>query len=307
MSIERIFLACVFVVGAACSDSNSASPDSSVAPGDARAGDTSPVGTVVPTTWIDVAAGTFTMGSPAAENCRDADEVAHQVTLTRAFRLDEKEVTRGAFRSLMGYDPSFAEGCGDDCPVESVTWHEAAAYCNALSSAKGLQQCYACSGSGESTSCSPSASPFADCEGYRLPTEAEWEYAARAGTTGAFYNGGITSCMTTDGNAGRIAWYKVNSSGGPHTVKSKDANPWGLYDLSGNVYEWTNDWYQQDLGSAASTDPVGPQSGSERVMRGGAWYYNAHHARSANRERFKPAKRFTFVGFRCAQTQLGGK
>jgi len=260
----------------------------------------------IPGSWVNIKAGSFTMGSPASESCRDADETARAVTLTRAFVMAATEVTQGQYRKLMGKNPAFHSACGDACPVDWVSWHEAAAYCNALSALKGVAGCYQCSGAAGQTRCQPSGKP-GSCAGYRLPSEAEWEYAARAGTKTPFHNGGISSCMTTDAGAGAIAWYKVNASGLPHAVKGKAANAWGLFDMSGNVYEWTADWYRASPGSAAATDPTGPASGTERVFRGGAWYFNAEHARSANRERYSPDKRFTFLGFRCVRTaSLGG-
>ena len=259
----------------------------------------------VPGNWITLKAGSFSMGSPAAEACRDADESARKVTLTRALAISATEVTQGQFSQLMGYNPSFHTACGKQCPVDWVSWHEAAAYCNALSKLRGLPDCYQCSGSEDATRCQLSAARPADCRGFRLPTEAEWEYAARAGSSTAFPNGGISSCMTTDAGAGAIAWYKVNSTGQAHPVKGRAANAWGLYDMAGNVYEWTGDWYTKTLGAAAATDPAGPAKGSERVFKGGAWYFNAEHARPGNRERFAPDKRFTFVGFRCVRTLTG--
>jgi len=272
-----------------------ASPDTAWPPDAAKP-------TIVPTTWISIKPGSFVMGSPTDEACRDPDETAHTVTITRAFALAQTEVTQKQFRSLMGYDPSYRQGCGDDCPVEWVSWHEAAAYCSALSKAKGLPTCYSCAGTAAKATCQPTTQAITSCKGYRLPTEAEWEYAARAGTSTALHAGAITSCMALDSTANTIAWYKSNSGGGTHPVKQKAANSWQLHDMSGNVYEWTNDWYQADPGAAAVTDPVGPAVGAEKTFRGGAWFFNAEHSRSANRERFAPAKRFTFVGFRCARS-----
>ncbi|MFH1132049.1 MAG: formylglycine-generating enzyme family protein, partial [Pseudomonadota bacterium] len=213
-----------------------------------------------------------------------------------------KEVTQEQFQSLMGYSPWFHTDCGKKCSVEWVNWHEAASYCNSLSKAEGKAVCYSCTGVKGDVECELTANNIYDCQGYRLPTEAEWEYAARGGTNSAFCNGNIASCMTEDTNAEKIAWYKVNSGGIVHPAGEKQPNAWGLYDMSGNVYEWTNDWYLSDLGTESKTDPVGPGDGTERVFRGGAWYFNAHHARSANRERFQPSKRFTFLGFRCVRS-----
>jgi formylglycine-generating enzyme required for sulfatase activity len=256
-----------------------------------------------PATWITVKPGAFLMGSPSSEDCRAADETSHKVNLTRAFALQQTEVTQKQFSALMGYNPSFHAACGEDCPVEWVSWHEAASYCNRFSAAEGRAACYSCKGAGAGVTCLRAGAPGAGCKGYRLPTEAEWEYAARAGSTAALYAGGISTCMGKDSTTNTIAWFKSNSGGGTHAVQQKQANAWKLSDMSGNVYEWTDDWYKADLGPAAVVDPTGPAVGTERVYRGGAWYYNAEHARSANRERFAPSKRFTFLGFRCARTQ----
>lgn len=296
----------VGAVLAGCTSADSVSPDG------APSGDVGPSAhdgatvTLEPLSLIEVPPGSFTMGSPDSEPCRDGDEASHPVTLTRPFAITRTEVTQKQFEAAMGYNPAFHSSCGERCPVEWVSWHEAAAFCNAVSAAEARPTCYQCQGSGPAVTCA-ALPDLLSCGGYRLPTEAEWEHAARAGTSSAFHNGGISSCMTTDGNMAKIGWYKVSSRGTTHAVAGLAPNAWGLHDTSGNVYEWTNDWYSPDLGAAAATDPTGPASGSEKVFRGGAWYFNAEHARAANRERFDPAKRFTFVGFRCVITRQGGR
>ena len=300
-----LLMACLALCASGCSDDTSDATDGAALDGTAAgdlAADLGPEKDAqVPGAWITIKAGTFTMGSPAGESCRDADEATRKVTLTRPFEISATEVTRQQFKTALGYDPSFHEACGMDCPVEWVNWHEAAAYCNALSAMRGVARCYSCSGAKDAVRCAQSGADIHACKGFRLPTEAEWEYAARAGTTTAFFSGGISSCMTTDSGADAISWYKVNSAGSTHPVGKKQKNAWGLYDMAGNVYEWTNDWYEAARTSKGATDPTGPKTGTEKVFRGGAWYHNAEHARSGNRERFAPTKPFTFVGFRCVR------
>jgi len=277
--------------------------------------------------WVVISPGKFQMGSPLSEPCRLTNEMQHQVTLTNSFEIMNTEVTQGQFSSLMGYNPSFFPSCGGICPVEQVSWHDAVAYCNALSTKAGLMACYTCSGSGASLSCQETTATqgkgIYNCKGYRLPTEAEWEYAYRAGTTTAFYNGGITSCSSADSNANSIAWYRFNSKvtypgcknlmsvggnkcSGTHPVGKKTANAWGLYDMAGNVFEWCHD-RGGSYPSASVTDPVGT-SGVSRVLRGGSWYTSPNPLRAAIRGDGKPTLKSSYFGFRCSRTiQAVGK
>jgi formylglycine-generating enzyme required for sulfatase activity len=236
---------------------------------------------------IDVSGTPFTMGSPEspAELGRDMDEASHEVRLTRNYWIMTKEVTQQQFLQAMGYNPSRFKACGLRCPVESVSWHEWAEYTNELSRRGNLAECYTCRGTApDSIDCVPSlryGRPH-DCPGYRLPTEAEWEYAARGGTTTATYAGELTATDCTDTTLGPIAWFCGNAGHTTHPVGTKTANAYGLYDMLGNVWEWCHDWYGP-YPAAPTTDPSGPSNGPNHVVRGSSWFDQARYLRSANR------------------------
>jgi formylglycine-generating enzyme required for sulfatase activity len=214
-------------------------------------------------TMIKIEAQTFEMGCTAGmSSCSSDESPAHDVTLTNDFYIGETEVTQGEYEGMMGTNPSWFSSCGADCPVERVSWHESAAFANAVSDSEGLEQCYTCTGSGTSTDCSIAVEPYS-CGGYRLPTEAEWEAAARCGED-TLYAGSTL--------IGDVAWYGSNSGSTTHPVATKASNACGLYDMTGNVWEWTQDWYSSSYySSSPGTDPVGATSGDYRVFRGGSW------------------------------------
>ena len=245
-------------------------------------------GPTTPAGYVPIAAGTFTMGSPSGETGRASDEgPQHPVTISRAFWLKSTEVTQDEWRSVMGNNPSGFSSCGGSCPVESVSWLEAVDYLNRSSRSEGLQECYP-NGDG-------SGFLGLSCTGYRLPTEAEWEYAARAGTTTAYWSG------TSESDLARAGWYSANSGSTTHPVAQKAANAWGLYDVHGNVWEWVHDWYGP-YGSGAATNPTGASTGSFRVNRGGSWSYDAQYCRSADRNGNTPGDRDYYLGFRPSRS-----
>jgi formylglycine-generating enzyme required for sulfatase activity len=279
-------------------------------------------GGVVPGMLVTIVKGAFSMGSPTSEPCRTStNEDQHQVTLTHAFWILKTEVTQGQFLSLMGYNPShFGPGgsganCGTSCPVEQVSWHESVAYCNALSQKAGKTPCYACSGGGYNVACQEAAAysgqKIYTCPGYRLPTEAEWEYAYRAKTQTAYYSGANNSkkCLSCSPspkeiNAETAGWYCVNSGGTTHPVGQKQKNAWGLSDMAGNVWEWCHDRYQTSLGPSVVTDPWGASSGSFRVYRGGSYKNFARSMRAAQRNYTSTTSRYSDIGFRCTRTSV---
>jgi len=223
--------------------------------------------------------------------------------------MKETEVTQGEWQSLMGNNPSQkSPGCAT-CPVETVLWWDTLAYCNALSAAQGLQSCYglACSGTPGTSGYACSNVTFAGpgCTGYRLPTEAEWEYAARAGTTGGTYNGTstVTGCEPNT-VVDPIAWFCPNSSGTTRPAKGKMANAWGLYDMLGNVWEWCWDQWDQSTAysTAGVTDPLGG-TGSFRIHRGGRYNGYASSTRAACRASSAPDYRYYDLGFRPVRSR----
>ena len=209
--------------------------------------------------YVYVEPGEFMMGcSPGDTECDGKNDKPHRVRLTRAFWIGQTEVTQSAYQRVTGKNPS--EFKGADRPVEQVDWTEAAAYCRAV--------------------------------GMRLPTEAEWEYAARAGTATARY-----------GALDEVAWYGNNSKSSTQPVAAKKPNAWGLYDTLGNVWEWTADWYDPayyGASPAPAEDPRGPTQGTSRVLRGGSWSNGPGLVRVSVRVRYVPTFRDYVVGFRCA-------
>jgi formylglycine-generating enzyme required for sulfatase activity len=250
-----------------------------------------------PDGFVHIPGGTFTMGSPASEANRDSNEVQHQVTVS-SFYLGKYEVTQKEYQAVTGSNPSYFKG--DNLPVEQVSWNDAVNYCNTRSITEGLTPAYTISG--ENVTWNRVAN------GYRLPTEAEWEYACRAGTSTAFNTGNniTTSQANYDGNYP----YNNNDKGTYRekttAVGSFSPNAWGLYDMHGNVWEWCWDWYGT-YSAAAQSDPsglVGPASpGMNRVNRGGSWYIGAQNLRSAIRDYFIPSHRDYYLGFRLARSQ----
>jgi formylglycine-generating enzyme required for sulfatase activity len=208
--------------------------------------------------------GSFLMGSPVTEVGRFEDEPQHKVTLTKGFWLGKDEVTQAQWESVMGSNPSRFKG--NKRPVDNVSWVDCQQFIRKANAALDMT--------------------------LRLPTEAEWEYACRAGSTGA---------VAGSGNIAEMAWYEVNSGSQTHEVGIHKANAWGFYDMHGNVLEWCNDWFSQPGETvAAAVDPVGPVTGSFRMLRGGCWFYFARDCRSAYRLRRDPDLRNSVFGFRIA-------
>jgi formylglycine-generating enzyme required for sulfatase activity len=220
--------------------------------------------------WISP--GTFTMGAPRSEDgSHEWERPQTVVTISKGFWLGKTPVTQGQYQAIMGHNPSRFTKAGLGAPVEMVSWHDAMKFCHRLTkreqAAGRLPQGYA----------------------YMLPTEAQWEYACRAGTTGARY-----------GNLNDIAWYVGNSGNSTHPVGQKKPNAFGLYDMIGNVSQWCADWYSETLPGGNVTDPVGADAGSYRVLRGGDWGHAAALCRSGCRLANDPSLPGSLFGFRLA-------
>jgi len=218
-----------------------------------------------------IPAGEFLMGSPDSDEDADTwEKPQHRVKITRPFYLGVYPVTQEEYERVMGKNPSDFKG-DRQRPVETVSWNDAAEFCRRLSEKEGKT--------------------------YRLPTEAEWEYACRAGRTTKWCFGDSQSQLAD------YAWYDDNSGGTTHPVGEKKPNAWGLYDMHGNVYEWCDDWYDEDYYSASpAADPKGPDSTAYRVLRGGSWDFDPWVTRSADRGWDAPDDRSLYFGFRLART-----
>jgi formylglycine-generating enzyme required for sulfatase activity len=216
-----------------------------------------------------IPAGEFLMGSPEGQGGSD-EQPQHKVKITKPFYLQTTEVTQAQWKAVMGDNPSNSKG--DGLPVEQVSWEAAQKFIEKLSAKEGVK--------------------------YRLPTEAEWEYACRAGSTTGFCFGDAQSEL------GEYAWYKMNSDGKTHPVGMKKPNAWGLYDIHGNVWEWCQDWYDENYyKNSPADDPQGPGSGSYRVCRGGSWGGDSVFIRSAVRMKFPPYGICHYNGFRVARSR----
>jgi len=304
--------------------------------------------------WVTVPPGTFVAGSPQDTPCRGKyTETEVQVTLTRSFRISPTEVTQAQWEAALCRNPML-DAIGPEYPVGYLNWYETLAYCNALSDSVGLERCYDlsscrgvigkgcpveangnCSGPEDSTYCPPDRNfcvddmfvcfgdvlkykndPYA-CPGYRLPTNVEFNYAARAGTTAQTYNGEVTTdekddCrLTLDDVVDPIAWHCGNTGGErPRPVATRQPNAWGLYDMLGNMREWTESMYtgmslEANEGKQGPlVDPVGTTEGYRRNLKGGTFLMHACYCRASDHHGRKPNKTWLTHGFRPVRTVL---
>ena len=226
--------------------------------------------------FVWLAAGEFRMGSISLRSMAD-ERLLTRVRISRGFWMGKYEVTQGQWETVMGSNPSGFDECGSDCPVDSVSWDDVQEFVGKMNATAGEKR-------------------------YRLPTEAEWEYAARAGTSEDTYAGNLTSSFGQDRAFEKIAWYDDNSGDRPHPVGGKAPNAWGLYDMLGNVLEWVGDRDGNYPGGSV-TDPRGPASGWTRVYRGGSWLAGATFSRVSRRYGHFPDHRDNDLGFRLLRTE----
>ena len=248
--------------------------------------------------FVLISKGTFLMGSPESEKGRQWNEKRHRVVISKSFYMGETEVTQGQWEKLVGFNPSSFSGLGKTYPVDSVSWNECIEFIRVLNDWEGTNK-------------------------YRLPTEAEWEYACRAGSTTAFAQGPVTtfSCNEPEPALINMAWYCYNSGiqnpsrdFKPHPVKTSAPNKWGLYDMHGNAQEWVLDsckwrnFWRTRVGVVTDTykdnivDPLS-QIGNHKIIRGGGWYQTSKYQRSAYRSYYKPGVKRNSLGFRIVRMQ----
>jgi len=220
--------------------------------------------------------GTFMMGSPSSEKGRFDDEGQHKVTLTKGFFIGVTEVTIEQWKKVMGYNPFQSENPGKNHPVGMVSWDECQAFIMKLNKLEKSRR-------------------------YRLPTEAEWEYACRAGSRSAFSNGDIAQAKCGhEPSLDKIGWYCGNTKEETQPVAKKEPNGWGLYDMHGNAWEWCQDWYAT-YPTGPGSNPKGPSTGSSRVFRSGGWGLSARSCRSAFRDKYASDLKCKLLGLRLAR------